>query len=140
MAPVTFLLPIRLTQPDTVFWRGGSGKALNAGKHGVVVEHNGSKVKLFWDEIESVGKPGNHGETTGKLELVKTPSKGEKPNLGPGPVDPAARRERVGASPDPSSVAGRRPSSASLADFADAFRRYVPPDPTPRPVVPPPRR
>ncbi len=26
------------------------------------------------------------------------------------------------------------------ADFADAFRRYVPPDPTPRPVAPPPRR
>ncbi len=46
-----------------------------AGKHGVVVDHDGKKIKLFWDEVESVKKAGDHGETTGKPESAKTPSK-----------------------------------------------------------------
>ena len=46
-------------------WGGRSGKVVWAGKHGVVIEDNGAKHKLFWDEVESVKKPGKHGESAG---------------------------------------------------------------------------
>src|SRR6266852_7665615 len=76
--------------PDQVSWGDRSGKVVSAGKHGVVVGANGSKHKLFWDEVESIKKPGKDGESTGKAEPGKVP--GKKPNLGPGLV-----RSRRGA-------------------------------------------
>jgi len=39
---------------------------VSAGKYGVVIDHNGKNIKLFWDEVESVKKPGKHGESAGK--------------------------------------------------------------------------
>ena len=30
-----------------------------------MIEDNGAKHKLFWDEVESVKKPGKHGESAG---------------------------------------------------------------------------
>ncbi len=41
-----------------VRWDGGEGVVIAAGKHGVVVEKNGRKVKLFWGEVTGVGKGG----------------------------------------------------------------------------------
>jgi len=80
---------------------------VKAGKHGVVVEANGAKHKVFWDELESVKKAGKHGESTGRENGGSTPERagaspapaepdkahaapGKKPNLGPGLVDPVA--------------------------------------------------
>src|SRR6266478_5489810 len=71
---------------DTVAWGGRSGKVVSAGKHGVVIEDNGAKHKLFWDEVESVKKPGKHGETTAAWK----PSE-------PGLVDPAKARAALEA-------------------------------------------
>ena len=59
---------------------------VSAGKHGVVIEDNGAKHKLFWDEVESVEKPGKHGETTAAWK----PSE-------PGLVDPAKARAALEA-------------------------------------------
>src|SRR6266852_2694444 len=61
--------------PDQVSWGDRSGKVVSAGKHGVVVGANGSKHKLFGDEVESVKKPGKDGESTGKAEPEKAPCK-----------------------------------------------------------------
>src|SRR6266849_4452857 len=78
--------------PDTVSWRSGSGPVKHAGKHGVVVDHNGSKVKVFWDEVESVKKPGKHGESTGAPGQVDASMRKEyepeKPEKEHGFVDP----------------------------------------------------
>jgi len=72
-----------VTRPS---WGGRSGKVVSAGKHGVVIEDNGAKHKLFWDEVESVKKPGKHGETTAAWK----PSE-------PGLVDPAKARAALEA-------------------------------------------
>jgi len=47
---------------------------VQAGKHGVVIEDNDAKHKLFWDEVKSVKKPGKHGESTGTTEKPWQPS------------------------------------------------------------------
>ncbi len=86
---------------------------MSAGKHGVVVDANGAKQKLFWDEVESVKKPGKHGESTGAGKPPWKP-------LEPGMVDPAKALEAAGwkatakdittnsyEHPDPGSPQGR---------------------------------
>jgi integrase len=82
---------------DTVSWGGRSGKVVNAGKHGVVVEANGAKHKLFWDEVESVGKAEKHGESTGATDAGaarrQEPAEPEKEHGLVGP-DKAARGAR----------------------------------------------
>ncbi len=47
----------------------------------MVVEDSTSKHKVFWDEVESVGKSDKHGEKPEERA-------GKKPALGPGMVDP----------------------------------------------------
>src|SRR3989442_8488122 len=69
--------------------KSASGKVVWAGKHGVVVDANGAKQKLFWDEVESVKKPGKHGESTGAGKPPWKP-------LEPGMVDPAKALEAAG--------------------------------------------
>src|SRR6266852_5611918 len=79
--------------PDQVSWGDRSGKVVSAGKHGVVVGANGSKHKLFWDEVESVKKPGKDGESTGKAEPEKAPWK----PIEPGMVEPTEAHKTLEA-------------------------------------------
>ena len=56
----------------------------------MVVEANGVKHKVFWDEVESVEKPGKHGESAGAGKPPWEPSE-------PGIVDPAAAHRALEA-------------------------------------------
>src|SRR5713101_6015153 len=81
---------VTLISVQEVSWGGRSGKVISAGKHGVVVEANGVKHKVFWDEVESVEKPGKHGESAGAGKPPWEPSE-------PGIVDPAAAHRALEA-------------------------------------------
>jgi len=62
---------------------------VSAGKHGVVVEANGAKHKVFWDEVESVGKAGKRGESTGATDVgAAPPREPAEPEKEHGLVDP----------------------------------------------------